>query len=132
MDAFKKGVCIAVLLALTIWGGLSWAKDAASNSGGAENTSREIRTIKIMDLPDQALATLKLIKAGGPFPYSQDGIIFGNREKRLPRQPHGYYKEYTVKTPARSDRGPRRIVAGANGDFYYTDDHYQTFKLIKE
>jgi ribonuclease T1 len=83
-------------------------------------------------LPPEAKHTLTLIKRGGPFPYRKDGIIFGNREGRLPPRPRGYYKEYTVKTPGLRHRGARRIVAGSGNEFYYTDDHYNTFKLIKE
>jgi ribonuclease T1 len=62
----------------------------------------------------------------------KDGAVFGNREGRLPARPRGYYREYTVKTPGSPDRGARRIVGGSNGEFYYTDDHYNTFKLIKD
>lgn len=88
------------------------------------------------DLPPQARHTLALIKQGGPFPYAKDGAVFGNFERRLPFRPRGYYHEYTVKTPGSRDRGPRRIIAGgdpmATGEFYYTEDHYQTFRRIKE
>jgi ribonuclease T1 len=89
-------------------------------------------TIPISDLPSEARQTLKVIGQGGPFPYPKDGITFGNRERRLPPQRKGYYREYTVKTPHSRDRGARRIIAGSPGEFYYTDDHYNTFKLIKE
>jgi ribonuclease T1 len=84
------------------------------------------------NLPPEARQTLALIKAGGPFPYERDGIVFGNFEKRLPLHPRGYYREYTVKTPWRRDRGPRRFVAGQPGEYYYTDDHYRTFRRITE
>jgi ribonuclease T1 len=84
------------------------------------------------NLPAEAQQTLALIKAGGPFPYERDGIIFGNFEKRLPLHPRGYYHEYTVKTPWRKDRGPRRIIAGRDGNYFYTDDHYRTFRRIAE
>jgi ribonuclease T1 len=84
------------------------------------------------ELPLQALETLKLIRAGGPFPYPRDGIVFSNREGRLPKRFRGYYQEYTVITPGRHDRGARRIISGKEGEFYYTDDHYRTFKRIKE
>lgn len=94
--------------------------------------SAEPATIPVADLPPEAVQTLTLIKQGGPFPYPKDGTTFGNREKRLPARPRGYYREYTVKTPGRGDRGARRIVAGSGGEHYYTDDHYNTFKLIKE
>jgi ribonuclease T1 len=75
---------------------------------------------------------LALIKDGGPFPHARDGIVFGNYEKLLPPRPRGYYREYTVRSPWRRDRGPRRIVAGRDGAFYYTDDHYRSFRRIRE
>ena len=78
-------------------------------------------------------ATLALIKRNGPFPHSRDGIVFQNREKLLPAKPRGYYREYTVPTPGASNRGARRIIAGGNPPevFYYTEDHYQSFREIK-
>jgi ribonuclease T1 len=84
------------------------------------------------DLPAEARQTLELIKSNGPFPYRQDGITFGNREKQLPLRASGYYREYTVKTPGAKDRGPRRIVAGNGGEFYYSEDHYRSFRRIRE
>ena len=75
---------------------------------------------------------LALIKSGGPFSHAQDGSTFGNRERLLPSQGPGYYREYTVKTPGASDRGARRIVAGRGGEYYYTDDHYNSFRRIRE
>ena len=88
----------------------------------------------------EAHATLALIKAGGPFAYARDGSVFGNREQRLPPRGRGYYREYTVKTPGARDRGARRIVAGAgaagdvrsSGEYYYSDDHYNSFRRIRE
>lgn len=91
-----------------------------------------VDSIAAAELPYEARQTLTLIKTGGPFPYSRDGIVFGNYEKLLPLRPRGYYQEYTVKTPGRQDRGPRRIVAGAGGEFYYTADHYRSFLRIRE
>ncbi|MCX4980266.1 ribonuclease domain-containing protein [Streptomyces sp. NBC_00572] len=82
-------------------------------------------------LPSQAYTTLRLIDAGGPFPYSQDGSVFQNREGVLPSHSLGYYHEYTVKTPGSSTRGARRIVTGnSTAEDYYTADHYATFDLI--
>ena len=89
-------------------------------------------SVGIADLPKEARATLQLIKAGGPFPHERDGITFGNREARLPRRDRAYYREYTVKAPGRRDRGARRIVAGRPGEYYYSDDHYQSFRRILE
>lgn len=84
-------------------------------------------------LPPEARATLALIDAGGPYPYRQDDGVFGNREGLLPSKPRGFYREYTVETPGSRDRGARRIVVGGAADariFYYTDDHYDSFRVI--
>ena len=42
------------------------------------------------------------------------------------------YREYTVKTPGARNRGARRIVCGKPVECYYSADHYQTFKRIRE
>lgn len=88
--------------------------------------------VAVADLPPEARETLALIEAGGPFPYRQDARTFGNRERRLPPRERGYYREYTVKTPGARDRGARRIVAGRRGEYYYTEDHYRSFRRIRE
>lgn len=77
--------------------------------------------------------TLALIRRGGPYPHSQDGTVFQNRERQLPAQPRGYYREYTVRTPGLSHRGPRRIVTGGNPPviYYYTEDHYKSFRVLE-
>lgn len=90
------------------------------------------KEVAVQSLPPEVRQTLALIKGNGQFPYRQDGKTFGNREKRLPMRAHGYYREYTVKTPGAKDRGARRIVAGNGGEFYYTDDHYRSFRRIRE
>jgi guanyl-specific ribonuclease Sa len=81
-------------------------------------------------LPPEAIDTLKLIARGGPYPYRQDDGVFRNRERLLPPQPRGYYREYTVDTPGSHDRGARRIVTGGRPpvEYYYTDDHYRSFR----
>jgi len=84
------------------------------------------------ELPVEACQKLESINKGGPFHYPKDGIIFHNREENLPVKEPGYYREYTVETPNATDRGAKRIVVGKNGEKYYTDDHYQTFKEISE
>jgi ribonuclease T1 len=91
-----------------------------------------VPTMAKVALPREGQMTLELIKQGGPFPFAKDGTVFNNREMRLPAKPRGYYHEYTVPTPGRRGRGARRIIAGSNGEFYYTDDHYRKFRLIKE
>jgi ribonuclease T1 len=97
-----------------------------------ETTRPAILNVHLADLPNEARATLALIKVGVPFPYPRDGVVFGNFERRLPVRERGYYREYTVPTPGARDRGARRLIAGRNGEYYYTDDHYRTFRRIRE
>lgn len=89
-------------------------------------------SVRLAELPPEVRATVARVHAGGPFPYARDGVVFGNREGQLPREPRGYYREYTVKTPGAHDRGARRVVVGRHGELYYTDDHYRTFRRIIE
>ena len=115
------------------------APGAASPSGPgmpapapAVNNPSGLPAIPESELPAEARRILELIRAGGPYQYSQDDQVFGNFERILPRRDRGYYREYTVPTPGESDRGARRIVAGDNGEKYYTDDHYESFTFIAE
>jgi|SRR5580693_7723741 ribonuclease T1 len=86
-------------------------------------------------LPAEARTTLELIRAGGPFRYERDGVVFGNRERLLPSRPRGYYHEYTVPTPGVGSRGARRIICGGDAatlaECYYSDDHYRSFRKIQ-
>ena len=107
------------------------------SAAARQNYDAAIDSVALSSLPPEAHRTLQLIKQGGPFPYPRkDGSTFGNFEKRLPHQPRGYYREYTVPTPGSRDRGARRIIAGnppeTSGEYYYTDDHYRSFRRIKE
>jgi ribonuclease T1 len=101
--------------------------------GVSEQATQESRqVVTINDLTPEARETVRSIRRGGPFPYERDGTTFGNFERALPVRERGYYREYTVHTPGSSHRGARRIVAGRGGELYYTDDHYRTFKHIRE
>ncbi len=84
-------------------------------------------------LPAEAPAVIERILRGGPHPHRQDGGVFQNREGRLPSQPRGHYREYTVPTPGSRDRGARRIVTGGDPPtgFWYTGDHYRTFRSFE-
>ena len=91
--------------------------------------------VSLSSLPAEARKTDQLIHSGGPFPFSRDGVVFGNYEKRLPREPRGYYHEYTVPTPGARNRGARRIICGGNQPTepdacFYTEDHYNSFHRI--
>ena len=100
---------------------------------GPEGTTGAALTLT--ELPAEGQQTYRLIHQGGPFPHEKDGSVFGNRERQLPRQARGYYREYTVRTPGASDRGARRIVCGGEvprkpDACYYTSDHYASFRVI--
>ncbi|MEV6734636.1 MULTISPECIES: ribonuclease domain-containing protein [unclassified Streptomyces] len=105
---------------------------ASGPASVAEATSAaSVGSICYSALPSQAHHTLDLIDEGGPFPYSQDGVVFQNRERLLPIHGSGYYHEYTVVTPGSPTRGARRIITGQQWEEdYYTSDHYATFRRI--
>lgn len=102
----------------------------ATQPAFALGLQRSIGTVSAAELPKEGRQTITLIKKGGPYPYRKDGAVFGNFEKILPRHERGYYREFTVPTPRARDRGARRIIAGKAGEFYYTDDHYSTFRRV--
>jgi ribonuclease T1 len=91
-------------------------------------------SIALAALPAQGQQTYNAILNGGPFRYGKDGTVFGNRERLLPIERRGHYREYTVPTAGSRDRGARRIVCGgertAPKACWYTADHYASFKRI--
>lgn len=103
----------------------------AFNFGGSD-----LGVIRAAELPPEARQTMTLIRQGGPFPYEKDGAVFGNYEKVLPQHKRGYYREFTVKTPRARNRGARRIITGGEKssprEYYYTADHYKSFKRVME
>jgi ribonuclease T1 len=121
---------LVAVLALAL---LTWALNQGGFSGGGREGDadpRELPQVALSQLPPEAAHTVDLIRADGPFPYDRDGTVFGNRERLLPAESSGYYHEYTVPTPGASDRGALRIIEGAGGELYWTDDHYRTFERI--
>ncbi|WP_369392933.1 ribonuclease domain-containing protein [Streptomyces sp. CG1] len=121
--ATRIGAAAALLSALLVGGTVS-----ATTANAAPDS---VGSICYNALPSQAHDTLDLIAQGGPYPYSQDGTVFTNKEGVLPSQSSGYYHEYTVITPGAPTRGARRIVTGEQSqEDYYTSDHYATFNLI--
>jgi ribonuclease T1 len=133
----KSGLTFAMAATLTTLG-LAAALNLASLTGATARTTEptEItQTVSLATLPAQAQQTERQIRTGGPFAYGKDGVVFGNRERLLPRHPRGYYREYTVPTPGSKDRGARRIVCGGSQPrepeaCFYTDDHYTSFRRI--
>jgi ribonuclease T1 len=114
---------VAALLALAL---------SAPGFASAQRATSPASEVAASELPAEARQTIELIHKGGPFLHERDGVVFGNFEKRLPVEARGYYREYTVRTPGTRSRGARRIVAGRGGELYYTDDHYQSFRRIRE
>lgn len=102
----------------------------------ARESASTAREVAVATLPREARDTLDRIRAGGPFPFERDGVTFGNRERSLPPNRRGFYHEYTVATPGAHNRGARRIVCGGARKrpeiCYYTDDHYASFRRIRE
>jgi ribonuclease T1 len=128
--AFKFALT-SYLLAAAITGPLAQARSLTDRPALGSPA-----TISVAQLPSQGRATYELIRHGGPFPYGKDGAVFGNRERSLPSEKRGFYREYTVATPGSRDRGARRIVCGgparAPQACYYTADHYASFRMIVE
>lgn len=132
--AALKFALTSFLLAAALTGtGLVQARQSSQDGPSAASSSA---VIFVAELPRAGQATYELIRAGGPFPFEKDGMVFGNRERLLPAQRRGFYREYTVKTPGSRDRGARRIVCGgparAPHACYYTADHYASFRKIVE
>lgn len=123
---FLKLVLTHALLLLILLCNAAQARESVSPSGGA--------TIALNGLPAQGLETYQRVHQGGPFPFEKDGVVFGNRERLLPGQKRGYYREYTVRTPGLRSRGARRMVCGgpstAPEACYYSADHYASFRRI--
>jgi ribonuclease T1 len=126
-------LALIVLLTILVVG---YAIKAATNDSPppaakpTTSTSKTSSLIPLSSLPKEAQQTVASIQRGGPYPYRQDGVVYGNLERQLPAKPRGYYHEYTVQTPGSGDRGARRIVTGQDGQFYYTRDHYASFTLL--
>ncbi|MEU1288778.1 ribonuclease [Kitasatospora sp. NPDC005856] len=124
LRAWKSRAAAVTAVALLTLAPIAVATDAHADVSGS---------VCLSALPPQAADTLDLIASDGPFPYSQDGVVFQNREGVLPGESYGYYHEYTVITPGSPTRGARRIVTGQDyREDYYTGDHYATFSLIDQ
>jgi len=126
-----------ILLAVLVFAMVLWQRHTTAPAGAANPATMATRDGTTPDvpafLPPEARTTLDLIARGGPFPHTQDGVVFGNYEHLLPAQPRGYYHEYTVETPGADNRGTRRIITGGTPPniYYYTDDHYHSFRSFK-
>lgn len=150
LSALRRGLLrggLLLALAATLVAGPAQARHERGGDAPAA-LAQSVEHVDLAELPPEARDTLQRIRRGGPFPYPRkDGSVFGNFERRLPPQPRGYYREFTVPTPGERDRGARRIVAGGgnsrgdssdfsgtarSGEYYYSGDHYRTFRRIRE
>ena len=127
-SASKLG--LALVLGLHLLG-------SPSAEAKTESPAESVGIVVLAGLPPEARETRRLIGTGGPFPYEKDGTVFRNRERLLPAEARGFYREYTVKTPGLKHRGARRIVCGGREpsrpvSCYYTADHYASFRRIVE
>lgn len=121
-----KLVVTGLLLAAVFSSGAVQAKGPAVTGLNA--------TLSVAELPRPGAQVYEQIRQGGPFKYEKDGVVFFNRERLLPLEKRGYYREYTVATPGVRHRGVRRIVCGGQPRTpkicYYTADHYASFRRI--
>jgi ribonuclease T1 len=130
--AAVKSVLTSTLMAVALT-----SAPLAQAWGLMNGTGRDgVAVVRVTELPRQGQQTYERIRQGGPFPYEKDGTVFGNRERLLPIEKRGYWREYTVMTPGSRDRGARRIVCGGPQKTphacFYTADHYASFRKIVE
>ena len=126
---------VVALCALILIAGCAQVRTTSSDPA---KTLVGLPTCPLATLPPEVLDTVRVIRSHGPFPFPRtDGVIFGNREGRLPEQIRGYYHEYTVITPGARNRSTRRIITGGvplNNplQYFYTDDHYDSFCMVAD
>jgi ribonuclease T1 len=139
MTSIRSVVAAAFVLLATVTGGCAVdtaapvvGQASATDAGSPRAGVSGLPTVDVDRLPREAQETYVVILDGGPYPYRQDDQVFGNRERILPPEDYGWYREYTVQTPGSSDRGARRFVVSQDGVFFYTDDHYNSFREVLE
>ncbi len=118
------------------------AKPRTASPRPAATSANSRRLIRAVVLRDESGAilfrgdvdlnpTIERVRAGRKLRFPNDGTTFQNRERRLPQKFAGYYREWVVPTPGDDGPGPQRLVTGADGDVWYTHDHYRTFRRIE-
>jgi ribonuclease T1 len=121
----------------------SSASDSEDSIAADQDNSRAsalvVRNVRIKDESGDVVyrgdidlaPTLDRIERGERLRFSHDGIVFENREHRLPAKPAGYYHEFVQPTPGEEGPGGQRVVMGSEGEVYYSPDHYRTFRRIR-
>lgn len=129
----RQSLNFAAITAVSL--GLLWGTCTSLVQAKTSTEAVVTAPIALQELPKEGQETYRLILQGGPFRYEKDGVVFGNRERLLPKAERGFYREYTVRTPGVKSRGARRIVCGGEKpslpkQCYYTQDHYASFREI--
>lgn len=105
----------------------------------AGDSALVVRNVEVRDLDGRVAwrgdvdlnPVLARIAAGERDSHRNDGAVFQNRERRLPDRPRGHYREFVVRTPGIHHAGPQRLVIGADGEIFYTADHYRSFQRLR-
>lgn len=136
------------ILIVLIAAGLWWLQDGFDGPNGREpptvavpvgDPALFVRSVEVRDLDGRVAwrgdvdlnPVLARIEAGERDPHRNDGAVFHNRERRLPDRPRGHYREFVVRTPGIDRAGPQRLVIGADGEIFYTADHYRSFQRLR-
>jgi ribonuclease T1 len=88
------------------------------------NTARDAQVRRVIASMDTTKKPPEGVAQGGNPPGA-----FRNREGRLPRG--GTYMESDIWPSAGRSRGTERLIFGQNGEVWFTEDHYETFKRLR-
>lgn len=59
------------------------------------------------------------------------GDYYGNFEKKLPKKKGVTYHECDIDTHGYKNRGSRRLIYSSDGKYYYTQNHYESFREVR-
>jgi ribonuclease T1 len=86
--------------------------------------SRDTQIVRVVQSMAESKKPPQGVAQGGNPPGN-----FRNREGKLPRG--GSYIESDIWPSAGRSRGTERLIFGANGEVWFTGDHYETFTRLK-
>ncbi len=76
--------------------------------------------------------TLDRIRAGTKLDHRNDGAVFRNLERKLPKQrDREYYREFVHRMKGVPFPGPARVIIGKQGEVYFTGDHYNSYTKVR-
>ncbi len=137
-DALRLGLWTLLLMGFSA---LLWAKPGNFGKPQIDAVKGEVPVVPkvrvvdfgktIYDGPMDVNPTLNRIRRGQRLKSRNDGAIFANREKRLPRTPdREYYREFVHRMNRMPFPGPQRVILGKGGEVFYTGDHYFSFVRV--